>query len=196
MTEGGRVALDPELEQFAREHGAALLRFGLVLTGNRHDAEDLVQTALMRTALRWRSVLDPAPYVRRAMVRQHLNWRTRFRARMSAEPVPELSTQPVDSDTRLLVWQALTTLPPRQRTVLVLRYYEDMGEGDIATALGISRGTVKSTTARALAKLRADTELRDGAGFPSVPAAAAAEIGGAAEADCADQLTVTVDGDR
>jgi RNA polymerase sigma-70 factor (sigma-E family) len=170
------VALDPELERFAREHGAALLRFGLVLTGNRHDAEDLVQTALMRTALRWRSVQDPAPYVRRAMLRQHLNWRTRLRARMSAEPVPELASPPVDSDTRLLVWQALSGLPPRQRTVLVLRYYEDMGEAEIAAALGISRGTVKSTAARALAKLRADTGLRDGIALPAVPEEAPASL--------------------
>ena len=77
------MGLDPELELFARARFPALLRFGLLLTGNRHDAEDLVQTALMRTALRWRSVREPEAYVRQAMVRQHLNWRTRIRSRMS-----------------------------------------------------------------------------------------------------------------
>lgn len=190
------MALDPGVEQFAREHGAALLRFGLVLTGNRHDAEDLVQTALMRTALRWRTVQDPVPYVRRAMLRQHLNWRTRLRARISTEAVPELASPAVDSDTRLLVWQALATLPPRQRTVLVLRYYEDMGEADISAALGISRGTVKSTTARALAKLRADTGLRDGAGRPAALPATTSDPDTEAGDGIADQVAVSVDGDR
>jgi RNA polymerase sigma-70 factor (sigma-E family) len=156
------VALDPDLELFARARFPALLRFGLLLAGNRHDAEDLVQTALMRTALRWRSVQEPEPYVRQAMVRLHLNWRTRFRARMAAEPVPDLAAPAVDTDTRLVLWQALARLPARQRTVLVLRYYEDLSEAEIAAALGVSRGTVKSTAARALAKLREQTGLREG----------------------------------
>jgi RNA polymerase sigma-70 factor (sigma-E family) len=185
------VALDPELEQFAREHGAALLRFGVLLTGNRHDAEDLVQTALMRTALRWRSVQDPGPYVRRAMVRLHINWRTRLRARLSGEPLPEQASPAVDSDTRLVVWQALSGLPPRQRAVLVLRYYEDLPEAEIAAVLGISRGTVKSTTARALARMRADTELC--AGLKDTPPAAAAPP---ATADQPEPVAVSMDGER
>jgi RNA polymerase sigma-70 factor (sigma-E family) len=183
------VALDPELEQFAREHSAALLRFGLALAGNRHDAEDLVQTALMRTALRWRSVRDPAPYVRRAMVRLHLNWRTRLRARLSAEPMPDPAAPPVDSDTRLVVWQALSGLPPRQRAVLVLRYYEDLGEAEIATILGISRGTVKSTSARALAKLRARADLRADAGLASGAGLEGTAVG-------PGEVALTVEADR
>jgi RNA polymerase sigma-70 factor (sigma-E family) len=155
------VALDPELELFARARFPALLRFGVLLAGNRHDAEDLVQTALMRAAPHWPAVQDPEPYVRRTMVRLHLNWRTRIRARLSAQPVPELPAPPVDTDTRLVVWQALALLPPRQRTVLVLRYYEDLSEADIAATLGVTPGTVKSTAARALAKLREHTGLRD-----------------------------------
>jgi RNA polymerase sigma-70 factor (sigma-E family) len=158
------VALDPGLELFARQRWPALLRFGLLLTGNRHDAEDLVQTALMRTALHWRSVAEPEAYVRRAMVRLHLNWRTRVRARLAAAPVPDLPAAPVDTDTRLVMWQALATLPPRQRTVLVLRYYADLSEAEIAAALRVSRGTVKSTAARALARLREQTGLREDAG--------------------------------
>jgi len=159
------VALDPELELFARERFTALLRFGVLLTGNRHDAEDLVQTALLRTALHWRSVRDPEPYVRRAMVRLHVNWRTRVRARMSAQPVPELPASDRDTETRLVLWQALAGLPPRQRAVLVLRYYEDLSEAEIATMLGVTRGTVKSTAARGLARLREHTGLREGAGL-------------------------------
>jgi RNA polymerase sigma-70 factor (sigma-E family) len=155
------VALDPEVERFAREHGSGLLRLGLALTGNRHDAEDLVQTALMRTALRWSSVQEPAPYVRRTMVRLHINWRSRLRARLSSEPLPDLPAPPVDSDTRLVVWRALAALPPRQRAVLVLRYYEDLSEADIAATLGVSRGTVKSTTSRALEKLRSSTAFTE-----------------------------------
>jgi len=170
------VALDPALESFARARFAALLRFGLLLTGNGHDAEDLVQTALMRTALRWRSVREPEPYVRRAMVRLHVNWRTRIRARMADGPVPDLAAPADDPDTRMVMWQALASLPPRQRTVLVLRYYEDMSEAEIADTLGVSRGTVKSTAARALARLREHTGLRDGTRAAAGPAAAMSEV--------------------
>src|SRR5439155_24842943 len=122
------------------------------------------------TALRWRSVQEPEAYVRRAMVRLHLNWRTRVRARMAVTPVPDLPAAPIDTDTRLVMWQALATLPPRQRTVLVLRYYEDMSEADIAATLGVSRGTVKSTAAKALARLREHTDLRDGGAGTDRPA--------------------------
>jgi RNA polymerase sigma-70 factor (sigma-E family) len=153
------------LELFARERFTALLRFGVLLTGNRHDAEDLVQTALLRTALRWRSVQDPEPYVRRAMVRLHVNWRTRVRARMSAQPAPELPVSDGDTETRLVLWQVLADLPPRQRAVLVLRYYEDLSEAEIAETLGVTRGTVKSTAARGLARLREHTGLREGTGL-------------------------------
>jgi len=148
------VALDPELERFARDHSGALLRLGLALTGNRHDAEDLVQTALMRTALRWGSVQDPSPYVRRAMVRLHLNWRVRLRARLSAEPLPDLPAPPVDSDTRLVVWRALAGLPPRQRAVLVLRYYEGVADHEIAALLGCRESSVRSLARRGLAAMR------------------------------------------
>src|SRR5262249_56368843 len=94
------------------------------------------------------------PYVRRARVRLHVTWRARVGAGMSAEPVPELPVSDRDTETRLVLWQALAGLPPRQRAVLVLRYYEDLSEAEIATMLGVTRGTVKSTASRALARLR------------------------------------------
>lgn len=143
----------------------ALLRFALALTGNAADAEDLVQTALTRTAARWQTVRRqdaPDPYVRRAMVRLHVNrWRSLLSREHPADPLPELPAAATDPDVRTVVWAALGSLPPRQRAVVVLRYYEDLSEAQIADVLGCSRGTVKSQAAKALARLRTMTGLRE-----------------------------------
>ena len=144
-------------DAFVRARLPALLRFAYALTGDPHTAADLVQDALERTGMRWNKVErqgDPEGYVRRAILNGRVSrWRKHRREtlvdcvpeRMTAYEVPRRDEQ---------LWQLLATLPPRQRAVLVLRYYEDMSEVQIAATLGCSPGTVKSQSSKALAKLR------------------------------------------
>jgi RNA polymerase sigma-70 factor (sigma-E family) len=155
------AADEADFAAFVANRSTALLSFAHVLTGDRHDAEDVVQTALAATALGWhrvRSRDNPEGYVRRAIVTTHLNRQRRrpWRERPSAD-VPEPPAPPPpgeDLDERDAMWRVLATLPARQRAVLVLRYYEDLSEADIADVLGCSRGTVKSQAAKALDRLR------------------------------------------
>jgi RNA polymerase sigma-70 factor (sigma-E family) len=137
----------------------ALLRFGHVLTGSPQEAEDLVQEALARCLRRWQRAAadDPVAYVRQVMVNTHLTWWRRWGARIRLGEVPET---PAD-DARLrrsddwdALRRALARLPPRQRTVLVLRYLEDLPDPSIAALLGCSPATVRSQAARGLAALR------------------------------------------
>jgi RNA polymerase sigma-70 factor (sigma-E family) len=158
--------LDADLAEFVAARWPALLRFGLLLTGSVPDAEDLVQSALTRTAARWRSVRDrdrPEAYVRQAMVRLHVNrWRALLSRERPTAAVPDRSAPAHDIESfglRSAVWAALATLPPRQRAVLVLRYYEDLSEAEIARVLGCQPGTVKSQAAKALRALRRVTGL-------------------------------------
>lgn len=150
----------------------ALLRLAHLLTGSAHEADDLVQNALVRTCRAWpriRNQGDPDAYVRRVMVNARNSWWTRRRPESSTRDVPERAAAPApDLDERDRMWQALATLPRRQRAVLVLRYYEDLSEAEIADVLGCSPGTVKSQAHKALAKLRALPGLAD-----EMPAAAA-----------------------
>src|SRR5580698_7794795 len=158
---------DAAFREYVQTRGAALLRMAIVLTGNRADAEDLVQAALAKTYLAWGKINDRAAldaYVRRAMVNTHISW---WRRRKLEEfPTDELPDQAVadhagESDMAEVVRRALDRLPQRMRAAVMLRYFEDMTEPEIATALGVSLGTVKSTVSRAVAKLRIDEELGD-----------------------------------
>lgn len=156
----GAVAMDDGFEEFATAAWTGLLRYGHLLTGDRASAEDLVQTALLRTALRWKHIRsdNPVAYVKTAMARQQINLATRLlRRERTVEVVPDRASG-VDAtgaiDERTAMWQALARLPPRQRAVLVLRYYEQLSEKEIADVLGCSLGTVKSTASKALARLR------------------------------------------
>jgi RNA polymerase sigma-70 factor (sigma-E family) len=146
--------------------GGALFRIAMSLTGNnRADAEDLVQATLVKTYLAWEKIAGAAaldPYVRRIMVNTHISgWRRR---RVDEYPTDELPEEAVDSqmsdcEMHEVMRRALDRLPRRMRAAVMLRYYDDMSEPEVAAALGISVGTVKSTVARAVAKLRADAEL-------------------------------------
>ena len=145
---------------FVRDRSPALYRYGYVLTGNAYDADDLVQEALVRLRGAWSRVQrrdDPIGYTRTIMARIHIStWRRRRREVLRSQvPDAAVSDPAIDrvSDTSE-VWQALSTLPPRQRAVLVLRYYEHLTDDQIATTLGISRGTVRSQASRAMDKLR------------------------------------------
>jgi RNA polymerase sigma-70 factor (sigma-E family) len=155
-------------EEFATAAWPGLLRYGHLLTGDRASAEDLVQTALLRTALRWGSIRsdDPTAYVKTAMARLQVNRATRLlRRERVVDVVPErpaAGDAVAQVDERSAMWQALATLPRRQRAVLVLRYYEQLSEREIAEVLGVSPGTVKSTASKALASLRSRVDVPDG----------------------------------
>ena len=159
---------EDDFRSFVAARSPALLWFAHVLTGDRHAAEDIVQTALAKTAVGWSRVRrkeNPEGYVRRAIVNTHLN---ALRRRPWREQPRELLPEDDDSRhrehelaDREAMWHALAGVPPRQRAVLVLRYYEDLSEADIADVLGCSRGTVKSQAAKGLLHLRRLVQKED-----------------------------------
>ncbi|MEV4718287.1 SigE family RNA polymerase sigma factor [Micromonospora noduli] len=146
--------------EFADAHGAALSRAAYLLTGDHQAAEDLLQEALARTAVHWRRVEaggNPAAYVRKAMLNQLRSWRRR---RTHGELLGGTPDRPARDDVahevaqRELLTAALASLPPRQRAVLFLRYYEDLSEVETARRLGCAVGTVKRHSHDALVTLR------------------------------------------
>jgi RNA polymerase sigma-70 factor (sigma-E family) len=147
---------------FVAEALPGLLRFGHVLTGDPGEAEDLVQEALARSLRRWRWVQgDAVPYVRRTMVNTHISrWRS-WQARVRLGSVPDGRADDPGlrrSDDWDLMRRALARLPVRQRTVLVLRYYEDLPDATIAELMACTPGTVRSQAARGLAALRSQLD--------------------------------------
>lgn len=145
-------------EAFVTAARPSLERSAYLLCGDWGEAEDLVQGALVKAVGAWsRIVDDPVPYVRRIVVNDHISrWRRhRGRERPAAEP-PERSAPAPDHELSLSLAAALAGLAPRQRAVIVLRYYEDLTEQQTADVLGIAVGTVKSQARDALARLRAD----------------------------------------
>jgi RNA polymerase sigma-70 factor (sigma-E family) len=147
---------------FMAVHVPALSRLAYLLTGNHADAQDLVQSALTKTASHWRRVVkydDPAAYVRRVMINESTS-RWRRRQRIKIDPVMAVPDRAQPDGTgrsvaRVVLWQALGRLTARQRAMLVLRFYEDRSVDETATLLGCSGGAVKSETHHALARLRA-----------------------------------------
>jgi RNA polymerase sigma-70 factor (sigma-E family) len=159
------AATHDEFQDFVAARRPALLRVALTLTSDRGEAEDLLQAALARTYLAWERINDRAAldgYVRRAMVNINISWWRR--RRLEEYPTDELPDLPVadhsgGSELRDTLQRLLDRLPVRQRTAIVLRYYEDLTEHEIAETLGVSVGTVKSTVSRGMAKLREEAEL-------------------------------------
>lgn len=151
-----------EFDGFVAARSAALLRTAFLLTGDWALAEDLLQSALAKSWFAWKRIEGPPEaYVRKVLVTTYATWwRRRWRSEYPTAALPEAGA-PADStvEDRDLLWRALGTLTKRQRTVVVLRYYEDLSEEEVAAALGISRGTVKSTASRALAALRSHPDL-------------------------------------
>ncbi len=152
--------MDEDFRQFVAARAPALCRTAFLLTGDWQAGEDLVQEALTKTYLRRRRLRDPAalePYARKVLVSLFLTWRRRrwHRERPQAE-LPDLGgADKLDElADRGGMWSALATLPPQQRAVLVLRYYEDLAEADIAAVLQVSAGAVKTHAARGLDRLR------------------------------------------
>jgi RNA polymerase sigma-70 factor (sigma-E family) len=156
-----RSLRDAEFEEYMAARQPSLLRTAYLLTGDRHTAEDLVQTSLAKLYLSWdkvqkRELIDG--YVRRIMVNEHNSlWRRAWKRReVTTDTVPDHTgvTDRPDDGTSAALWEFVQTLPRKQRAVVVLRFYEDMSEADVAALLGISVGTVKSQSSRALAALR------------------------------------------
>jgi RNA polymerase sigma-70 factor (sigma-E family) len=169
------VSAEPEgFAQFVAARERALQRTAWVLTGDWGLAEDLVQTALVRSWPRWERIRrrdDPDVYVRRVMFNTWATWsRRKWRAERATETIPE-SPAPgdmaADIAVRVAVRSALASLTARQRAVLVLRLFDDLSEVQVAQVLGCAVGTVKSTMSQALAKLRDDPRLAEFMGVDS-----------------------------
>lgn len=158
-------------DAFVAARSPALLRTAYLLTRDHALAEDLVQTALAKAWFHWSRIRadDPEPYVRRILVTTYSSWwRRRWTGEIPTEELPESAT-PAGED-RLDLWDAIGRLPRRQRAVVVLRFYEDLTEAETARLMGSSVGTVKSQTAKALAKLRLDPALASGSRSEGAPA--------------------------
>jgi RNA polymerase sigma-70 factor (sigma-E family) len=158
-----------EFLEFCQVRTTALFRVAYGITGDQHHAEDLLQTALERLAVRWCQVDEPEAYARRIMVNEAVTWWRRWRRReipTSAPPERPVGGDEVGAvDLRGALRTALLRLGPRQRAVLVLRYLEDLSEREVADILGCAPSTVASQAHRALARVRElCPELRDVAG--------------------------------
>ncbi|MEU8776648.1 SigE family RNA polymerase sigma factor [Streptomyces sp. NPDC048606] len=162
-------ASEAEFTAYVQERRAALFATAFHLTGDRHEAEDLLQSALFSTYRAWDRISDKAAvggYLRRTMTNLHISaWRRR---KLNEYPTEELPETASDTDAmrgtelRAVLWQALARIPEPQRTMLVLRYYEGRTDPEIAEILGISVGTVKSSIWRSLRRLRDDEVLSFG----------------------------------
>jgi RNA polymerase sigma-70 factor (sigma-E family) len=157
------VAEPDRFAEFVTERSTRLLRTAYLLTHDWAHAEDLLQASLAKAWFAWgRIKADPEPYVRKVIVNTYASWwRRRWNGEQPTGDMPERIGRdeyaPVDD--RQSLWAALRRLPRRQRAVIVLRYFEDLSEAETAEILGTSVGTVKSQTARGLAKLRVDPAL-------------------------------------
>ena len=155
---GANVGFD----EFVAARSGRLLRTAYLLTRDHGLAEDLLQTALTKAWFAWSRIDgEPEPYVRKVMVNTFASmWRRRWNGEHPTEELPEHG---YDAHAAVAVsqdlWAALGRLPKRQRAVVVLRYFDDQTEAETARLLGCSVGTVKSQTAKALAKLRVDDAL-------------------------------------
>jgi RNA polymerase sigma-70 factor (sigma-E family) len=159
----GRERRGVDFEEFVTARGQSLLRLAYVLTEDRFAAEDITQSALANTFRRWHAVDQPYPYARRAVVNHAIDRRRRHRSEVLTAPESleaTLDAARIESDDHSkpgldgLLRQLVRGLPKRQRAVLVLRYFEDLDDLEIADTLGIGQSAVRSTASRALATLR------------------------------------------
>jgi RNA polymerase sigma-70 factor (sigma-E family) len=163
------VAPSPSSEErfdaFVAARGSALWRSAWLLTGDRHLAEDLVQTALAKAWPKWKGIEDEGrfeAYVRRTLFTTYVSWwRRKWNGERPTEQVPEHAEPTPDADLGRDLASALARLPRMQRAVVVCRWFEDLSEAETADRLGIAVGTVKSHGSRALAALRTSPYLRE-----------------------------------
>ncbi|MFD3533969.1 SigE family RNA polymerase sigma factor [Streptomyces sp. NPDC058664] len=166
---GERACSEAEFTAYVQERRASLYATAYHLTGDRFEAEDLLQSALFSTYRAWERISDKAAvggYLRRTMTNLHISaWRRRKLNEYPTEELPETvgETDAMrGTELRTVLWQALARLPELQRTMLVLRYYEGRTDPEIAEILDISVGTVKSSIWRSLRRLREDEVLSFG----------------------------------
>ena len=151
---------DADFSAYMHARQASLLRTAYLLTGDRHTAEDLVQTSFAKLYLSWDRVREQGSidgYVRRILVNENNSlWRRAWKRReLASDTVPDRHHYDAyDAGAGRELWDLVQTLPRKARAVVVLRYYEELSEAETAEALGISVGTVKSQASRALAALR------------------------------------------
>ena len=144
-----------DFETYVAARYDALLRTAYLLTGHHHDAEDLLQQALVKAVGAWGRMDEPDAYVRTVLVRTNISrWRRRRWREVSTDLPRDVGVTDDGAEDRLMLERALGVLAPRQRAVIVLRYYEDLTEVQTAAALGIAVGTVKSQARDALRRLR------------------------------------------
>lgn len=166
-------AADSDFDTYVHARGHDLLRFAYLLTMHTQDAEDLLQTVLASVAPRWGAIRrssDVDAYVRRALTNSAVSMhrlRLRRRERLVGTHDARLATVAGDFvETHEMLIAGLRGLPQRQRTVIVLRFYEEMTEREVALAMDCSVGTVKSQTSKALASLRRSVDLLEDVGKP------------------------------
>jgi RNA polymerase sigma-70 factor (sigma-E family) len=165
-----RGTRDADFAAYLAARQASVLRTAYLLTGNRHDAEDLVQTAFAKLYLSWDRVRDQGAidgYLRRILVNEHNSlWRRAWKRRehTAEDTVLHALDKPHhdvhDDGSGSALWDVVQTLPRKARAVVVLRYYEELSEAETAAILGISVGTVKSQASRALASMRGRVDTR------------------------------------
>lgn len=159
------ASAEEQFAAFVHGRGPALQRTAYLLTGDWALAEDLLQTALAKSYLAWGRIRhqDPEGYVRKVLANTHASWwRRKWRGEAPTAALPDTSGYDglAGVDDKLALSSALSRLPRRQRAVIVLRFHEDLTEPEVARVLGISVGTVKSQTSKALATLRTDPAVR------------------------------------
>jgi RNA polymerase sigma-70 factor (sigma-E family) len=148
------VSPPERFEDFYRAQHEPMLRLAYLLTQSRAVAEDLVQDSFIRIQPRWGQLHTPVAYMRRTVTNACYSYHRRRKREEAYVTPPPGASEPEHDE----MWDALSTLSPRRRAALVLRYYLDLSEADIAEALGCRKGTVKSLTHRALADLRSVLE--------------------------------------
>ncbi|AQZ64301.1 putative RNA polymerase sigma factor [[Actinomadura] parvosata subsp. kistnae] len=146
-------------QDFVVTRSDRLLRTAYLLARDWGVAEDLLQESLTKAWFAWPGIDEPEAYVRRVLVTTYVSWwRRRWRRELPSDDLPDRPALDVARDGEEL-WRAVGRLPARQRAVIVLRFYEDLPVGEVARLLGCQEGTVKSQTAKALAKLRVDESI-------------------------------------
>ncbi|MEV4569653.1 SigE family RNA polymerase sigma factor [Nonomuraea sp. NPDC049419] len=147
-------------DDFVVSRADRLLRTAYLLTRDWGVAEDLLQESLAKAWFAWPGIEEPEAYVRRVLVTTYTSWwRRRWRRELPSDDLPDRPVHDEGHPGREEVWRAVGRLPARQRAVIVLRFYEDLPVSEVATLLGCQEGTVKSQTAKALAKLRVDESI-------------------------------------
>jgi RNA polymerase sigma-70 factor (sigma-E family) len=169
-SETGRIQIKAResFEGFVAARSGALLRTAYLLTQDNHLAEDLLQTTLAKAWSSWgRIQTSPEAYVRRILVNTYSTWwRRKWNAESPVGELPDVEHHDRDGSSEAELRSALARLPKRQRTVIVLRFFEDLTEAETARLMDCSVGTVKSQTSKALAKLRIDPAISEATGEP------------------------------